>query len=140
MRSKKKKKKDLDLTSISEKVNIRYTFDEKKSEHPFLIFSHFLRLCEKMYQISKNSVDTFRTQENMSLAQYKSNFAVQCVRFCLPDSDYGRMIAGLDTRQTACTISVTTQGLDSGGVRLDAFMECHSTLRIGAGRAIEVIV
>ena len=50
MRS-KKKKKDLDLTIISEKVNIRYTFDEKKSEHQFQNFWQILTRFEEISEI-----------------------------------------------------------------------------------------
>jgi len=56
----KKKKKDLDLTSISEKVNIRYTFDEKKSEHQFQnfwpILTRFEEISEFLAKLSKFSL------------------------------------------------------------------------------------
>ena len=54
------KKKDLDLTSISEKVNIRYTFDEKESEHQFQnfwpILTRFEEISEILAKLSKFSL------------------------------------------------------------------------------------
>ena len=60
MRSLPKKKKKEDLTSISEKVNIRYTFDEKKSEHQFQnfwpILTRFEEISEILAKLSKFSL------------------------------------------------------------------------------------
>ena len=50
----------------------RYTFDEKKSEHQFLIFSHFLTFCEKICQISRNLAN-FRYFQPF-LHQYSNTF------------------------------------------------------------------
>ena len=61
------------------------------------------------------------------------------VRFCLPDSDYGRMVSGLDTRSVSAACSLVTEGL-ANTTRLDVFCECHSSLRIGPGKAIEIVV
>ena len=92
----------------------------------------------EMYTISKNSVDNYDTEHCMTLDQYH-NYFVQCVRFCMPDSDFGRMISGLDTRSVSAACSLVTEGL-ANTTRLDVFCECHSSLRIGPGKAIEVVV
>ena len=93
----------------------------------------------EMYAISKNSVDNYNTEDCMTLDQYRNNYFVQCVRFSLPDTDYGRMISGLDTRSVSAACSLVTEGL-ANTTRLDVFCECHSSLRIGPGKAIEVVV
>ena len=93
----------------------------------------------EMYTISKNSVDNYDTEHCMTLDQYRNNYFVQCVRFCMPDSDFGRMISGLDTRSVSAACSLVTEGL-ANTTRLDVFCECHSSLRIGPGKAIEVVV
>ena len=92
-----------------------------------------------MYQISKNSILGNKTQDVMPVAQYLNDYFVQCVRFCMPDSDFGRMISGLDTRSVSAACSLVTEGL-ANTTRLDVFCECHSSLRIGPGKAIEVVV
>ena len=93
----------------------------------------------EMYAISKNSVDNYDTEDCLSLDQYRNHYFVQCVRFCLPDSDYGRMVSGLDTRSVSAACSLVTEGL-ANTTRLDVFCECHSSLRIGPGKAIEIVV
>ena len=137
------------LNTDSEKYTTKYhTFEQERSEATLPVLTQLtinsssipqFRANEaEMLQISYNSVDSYTTQTSMSLDQYKKSFYVQCVRLSLPDSDYGRLISGLDTRSTSAQLSVTTTNLET--CRLDAFLECHSTLRVGAGRAIEVIV
>ena len=93
----------------------------------------------EMYTISRNSVDNYDTEKCMTLDQYRNNYFVQCVRFCLPDSDFGRMISGLDTRSVSAQCALVTEGLQNT-TRLDVYCECHSTLRIGPGKAIEIVV
>ena len=61
---------------------------------------------------------------------------MQCLRLCLPDS-HSREISGLDTRSVAASCALVTEGLATD-TRVDVFAECHSTLRIGPGKAIEV--
>jgi len=75
--------------------------------------------------------------KNMSLDQYKKDYFVQCYRFCLPESDYNRLASGLDTRSVSAMGSVETEGLNSS--HLTMFAECTSELRVGSGRAIEII-
>ena len=73
----------------------------------------------------------------LTLDQYKKDYFVQCYRFCLPESDYNRLASGLDTRSVSAMGSVETEGLAS--CNLTMFAETTCELRIGSGRAIEII-
>ena len=95
-----------------------------------------------MYEISKNSVQKnegcvksdFRT-----LAQYKGQFFVQCIRLNLPEAEARREICGLDTRGISLNGYYNSTGVASSQ-NLMLFAECTSSLRVGSGRALEVIV
>jgi len=73
----------------------------------------------------------------LTLDQYKKDFFVMAYRFCLPESDYNRLASGLDTRSVSAMGSVETEGIAS--CNLTMFAECTAELRIGSGRAIEII-
>ena len=89
------------------------------------------------YAMSMNSVDTYDKNHKMTLDQYRNNFFVQCYRFCLPDSDFNRLASGLDTRSVSAMGSLTTENIASCNLMM--FAECTAELRLGSGRAIEVI-
>jgi hypothetical protein len=91
----------------------------------------------EMYAITRNSVDSYHTEHSMTMDQYVDSYFVQCMRFCLPDSEMSRLASGLDTRSVSAQAAVETTGLDS--CNLTIFAECTSELRVGSGRAIEVI-
>lgn len=91
----------------------------------------------EMYAITRNSVDSYHTEHNMTMNQYVDSYFVQCMRFCLPDSEMSRLASGLDTRSVSAQAAVETTGLSS--CNLTIFAECTSELRVGSGRAIEVI-
>ena len=92
----------------------------------------------EMYAITRNSVDSYHTEHSMTLDQYTDSYFVQCFRFCLPDSEMSRLASGLDTRSVSAQAALETTGLASCNVTI--FAECCSELRVGSGRAIEVIV
>jgi hypothetical protein len=99
-----------------------------------------------MLSITRNSVPTLDNHKYaklpMSLDQYKNNFFVQCVRLTLPEAEEGREIAGVDTRGIALNAYFSTTGLKSGSgttPNLVIFAETTSTMRVGEGRAIEII-
>ncbi len=73
----------------------------------------------------------------MSLDQYKNDYFVQVYRFCLAEADFNRLASGLDTRSVSAMGSVETEGIAS--CVLTMFAETTAELRIGSGRAIEVI-
>ena len=66
----------------------------------------------------------------------------------MPDSEFSRTISGLDTRSVSLNGYVNTAGTlksngpngSAGSPDLMIFCECTSTLRVGAGRQLEVIV
>jgi hypothetical protein len=91
----------------------------------------------EFYEITKASADAYRTDKEMSLAQYTDSFFVQCLRFNLEGSDMTRLASGLDTRAVSAQMAIETEGTKSQ--HLDIFVECTSELRVGSGRSIEVI-
>ena len=92
----------------------------------------------ELLALSMNSLDYYDKNHKLTLHQYKCNYFVGCMRFCLPDSDYSRLGSGIDCRGVSSSCSLNTTGLSS--CNLTMFCECTSELRIGAGRQIEVIV
>jgi hypothetical protein len=92
----------------------------------------------ELLALSMNSLDYYDKNHKITLHQYKCNYFVGCMRFCLPDSDYSRLGSGIDCRGVSSSCSLNTTGLSS--CNLTIFCECTSELRIGAGRQIEVIV
>ena len=97
-----------------------------------------------MLTVSRNSVPTIDINSGkyplsvMSLDQYKRNFFVMCVRLTLPQAEENREIAGADSRGISLNAYFTSTGFSSSK---NIFIICETTssLRIGAGRAIEVI-
>lgn len=104
----------------------------------------FKATAEQMLTITRNSVPTIDMGTGkypvsvMSLDQYKRNFFCMCVRLCLPQAEENREICGADTRGISLNAYFTTTGFSSSE---NIFIVCETTssLRIGAGRAIEVI-
>ena len=89
------------------------------------------------YAMSMNAVDTYDKNHKLTLDQYRNDFFVQCYRFCLPDSDFNRLASGLDTRSVSAMGSLTTENIASCNLMM--FAECTAELRLGSGRAIEII-
>lgn len=104
----------------------------------------FKASAEQMLTVSRNSVPTNDMMTGkyplsvMSLDQYKRNFFVMCVRLTLPQAEENREIAGADTRGISLNAYFTSTGFSSGK-NIFIACECSSSLRIGAGRAIEII-
>jgi hypothetical protein len=98
-----------------------------------------------MYQVAKGATQGYRLEKEMSLCQYLNNYCVQCIRLNLVDSEYSRLISGLDTRAVNLqgslnTDNVTTAGAPGGvAPNVCLFIECTASLKVGMGRAIEVI-
>tara|TARA_R110000803_G_scaffold129070_2_gene196408 strand:+ start:2298 stop:3542 length:1245 start_codon:yes stop_codon:yes gene_type:complete len=101
----------------------------------------FKASAEDWWCISKNSIPhSIYEPKAKTLDQYKNNYFVMCARLNLPDSEAGREISGLDTRGINLNGSLQSTGVDaSSAPNLVIFAECTSTLRVGAGRAVEVI-
>lgn len=105
------------------------------------LIPQFKATSEQMLAITKNSLPMSKMTkfENMTLNQYKTNYFGWCVRFNLPDSEAGREVSGLDSRG----INLQGQLLNENVVSTQnvmIFVECTSTLRVGAGKMVEVIV
>ena len=104
----------------------------------------FKATAEQMLTVSRNSVPTDDMMRGeypvsvMSLDQYKRNFFIQCVRLNLPQAEENREICGADTRGISLNAYFQTTGFGSSK-NIFIACECTSSLRIGAGRAIEVI-
>lgn len=86
--------------------------------------------------MSQNALDG-RRNNNLTLDQYRNNYFAQCWRFCLPESDFNRMASGLDTRSVSAQIALETTNIAECNVVM--FAEVTSELRVGQGRALEII-
>jgi hypothetical protein len=93
----------------------------------------------EFYAVTKNSIDSYHMNHTMTMNQYLDSYFVQCMRFALPDSDFGRLASGLDTRSTSANVTLETTNLLTAGVTVNIFCECTSELRCGSGRAVEII-
>jgi hypothetical protein len=77
--------------------------------------------------------------KNRTLDQYLKHGCVQCFRLNMADSEYSRTLSGLDTRSSNLAGIITTTGHGANNLQISIFTESTSVLRIGAGRAIEII-
>ena len=91
------------------------------------------------YQITKNSLHGNEKMKDMSLDQYLNNFCIQAYRLNMPDSEYSRLISGLDTRAVNLQGIVKTTGVIPANTNISIFTEQTEVLRVGAGRSVEVI-
>ena len=115
--------------------DVKYQFQFNGAYYP-----QFPAHPEQMFQISKNSTVGYHMNE-YSLQAYLDNYFVQCVRLNMPDSEYSRMVSGLDTRAIAIQGQyITTGTLLNSHPTINIFCECTSTLRIGMGKTLELIV
>jgi hypothetical protein len=93
------------------------------------------------YAITKANVlgGSYHCEDKMTLVAYRSNYYVQCLaRLNISDGEYERILSGLDTRGSSADITLTTSNTDTSDLLI--FLECSSTMRVGSGRAIEVVV
>ena len=94
---------------------------------------------EDIFQMSMNAELGYNRLEEMSLDQYRENFFVQCVRMDMPTHDY-RLISGLDSRAVNLQGSYNTTGtIDPLKNQVTLFIQCTASLKIGAGRALELV-
>ena len=94
---------------------------------------------EDMYQITKNSLPG-SIKYGLTKEQLRDSYFVQCIRLNMPDSEFSRTISGLDTRSVSLNGYVNTTGTLSTDPNLMIFAECTSSLRVGAGRQLEIII
>jgi hypothetical protein len=93
----------------------------------------------ELYGITRNSMMGAREAKNVSFNQYLENYCIQCFRLNLPDAEYSRSICGLDTRAVNLQGIVKTDNASAANATINIFTEQTETLRVGPGRAIEVI-
>ena len=94
---------------------------------------------EDMYQITKNSLPG-PVKYGLTKEQLRDSYFVQCVRLNMPDSEMSRTISGLDTRSVSLNGYVNTTGTQASSPNLMIFAETTSSLRVGAGRQLEIII
>jgi hypothetical protein len=94
---------------------------------------------EDMYQITKNSLPG-SIKYDLTKEQLTDSYFVQCIRLNMPDSEFSRTVSGLDTRSVSLNGYVNTTGTLSADPNLMIFAECTSSLRVGAGRQLEVVI
>ena len=93
------------------------------------------------YAITKANVlgGSYHCEDRMALSQYRDNYYVQCLaRLNLSDGEYERILSGCDFRGSSGSVTLTTSNTDTSDLLI--FLECSSTMRVGSGRAIEVVV
>lgn len=94
---------------------------------------------EMLFEVAMCAENGYNRLENMSLDQYRQNYFVQCIRMDMPTNDY-RLISGLDSRAVNLQGSYNTTGnIDPAKNQVTLFIQCTASLKIGAGRAIELI-
>ena len=101
-------------------------------------YPQFTATLGDLYAISKNSVLGNRENKNMTLDQYANNYCVQCFRLNMPDSEYSRLLSGIDTRAVNLQGIIKTENATADQT-IDVFCETTEVIRVGAGRAIEII-
>ena len=94
---------------------------------------------EDMYQVTKNSLP-LPVKYGLTKEQLRDSSFVQCIRLNLPNSEDSRTMSGLDTRSVSLSGYVNTTGVLTANPNLMIFCECTSSVRIGAGRQLEVVI
>ncbi len=125
--------KFVDFPEVPSSTKAHYQFQLNGAYYP-----QFRATFEEMSQISKQSVNYSGKKPSYSLHTAKTNYAVQCIRLNMPESEYGRLISGLDTRSVSLNGYYNMDNVSSART-LNLFAECSSTLRIGSGKMLEVV-
>ena len=103
------------------------------------MYPQYMAGTEDMYQITKNSLPG-PVKYGLTKEQLRDSYFVQCVRLNMPDSEMTRQLSGLDTRSVSLNGYVNTTGTLTADANLMIFAECSSSLRVGAGRQLEIII
>ena len=101
-------------------------------------YPQFTATLGDLYGITRNSLMGSRESKTMTLDQYANNYCVQCFRLNMPDSEYSRLISGLDTRAVNLQGIIKTENATADNT-VDIFCETTETMRVGPGRSIEII-
>ena len=103
------------------------------------MYPQYSASMEDMYQITKNSLPG-PVKYGLTKEQLQDSYFVQCLRLNMPDSEMSRTLSGLDTRSVSLNGYVNTTGTLSTDPNLMIFAECSSSMRVGAGRMLEIII
>ena len=114
--------------------NLKYQLQLNGAMYP-----QYMADTEDMYQITKNSLPG-PIKYGLTKQQLSDSYFVQCVRLNMPDSEMTRQLSGLDTRSVSLNGYVNTTGTLAEDPNLLNFAECSSSLRVGAGRQLEIII
>ena len=113
---------------------LKYQFQLNGSYYP-----QYPAGTEDMYQVTKNSLP-LPVKYGLTKEQLRDSSFVQCIRLNLPNSEDSRTMSGLDTRSVSLSGYVNTTGVLTANPNLMIFCECTSSVRIGAGRQLEVVI
>jgi hypothetical protein len=92
-----------------------------------------------MYGMTRNSLQNHEYTKDMTLPQYLKNYCVQCFRLNLPESEQLHQLTGLDCRSSNLAGLITTNGAGANNLNINIFTESTSILRVGAGRAVDIV-
>lgn len=124
--------KEFNFTEPPTNTKMRYQFQLNGALYP-----QFQASFEEMYEISKSSV-LGAPQKAYPLSTLKDNYSVQCIRLNMPESEYSRLLSGLDLRGVSLNGFYNLHNANAAR-DITLFAECTSVLRIGSGKQLEVI-
>ena len=126
---------------IAKEFNFKEPPTNSKMRYQFqlngALYPQFQASFEEMYEISKSSV-LGAPQKAYPLSTLKDNYSVQCIRLNMPESEYSRLLSGLDTRGVSLNGFYNLHNANAPR-DITLFAECTSVLRIGSGKQLEVI-
>lgn len=103
------------------------------------LYPQFMANSDEWFQLSCEASKKM-SKEIHSLPAWENNYHIYGIRLNNPESDNDlRMVSGLDTRSMNLSGYLTSQGV-TGNPAVAIICEATSTLRIGAGMNISVIV
>jgi len=103
------------------------------------LYPQWQATSEEAYAITRNSV-LGDPQLRHSLAQLQANYSVQCIRLNLDKSEYSRVQSGLNLRGVNGNLFYNMYGLTGSARAVNVFAELNSTLMIGEGKTISVVL
>jgi len=102
------------------------------------LYPQMLATPDEWYQLSKDACK-HKAQAIKSLQAWNDNYHVYAVRLNQPEADELRLVSGLDTRSMNMAGYFNTAAV-TGNPAVVVICEVTSTLRIGAGLAVSVVV
>jgi len=103
------------------------------------LYPQWVATPEDWVGITRNSVLGDR-QMRHSLDQVRKNYSVICARLNLQDSEYSRCQSGLNLRGVNGNLYYNMFGVTASALGVNVFAECNSTLMVGEGKQISVVM